>query len=66
MIVKYEYDQDPRYGWAAIDMGEKESGLIVIQDKDGMCYGFTYEDGEMTKTCICMAWNESECACGLY
>ena len=63
MTPTYEYDQDPRYGWVNIDMGDKKEGLIVVQDCDGICYGFTFSDGKMTPTCICSAWSESECAC---
>lgn len=63
MTPKYEYDQDPRYGWVNINMDDDMEGLIVIQDKDGQCHGFKFRDGEMTKTCICSAWNSSECCC---
>lgn len=63
MTPTYEYDMDPRYGWVNINMGDKEEGLVVVQDSDGMCYGFTFGDGKMTPTCICSAWNESECCC---
>lgn len=66
MKTEYVYDQDPRYGWVHIDMEEKKYGLIVVQDESGISYGFNYKDGEMTPTCICNAWDESECGCGLY
>lgn len=65
MQVSYEYDQDPRYGWASIDVSDHVEPLIIIHDETGS-HGFIYSDGEMKPTCICSAWNESECACGLY
>ena len=63
MKVKYEFDQDPRYGWAHIDMEKADSGLIIVVDKDGLSSGFTFSDGEMTPACICQAWSENECVC---
>jgi len=62
MKVSYEYDQDPRYGWASIDLEGKEDELIVIHAPDGS-RGFTYKDGVMIPTCICHAYSASECAC---
>lgn len=63
MECSYVYDQDPRYGWVSISMCGNSEGLIVVQDKDGMFHGFTFEGGEMTPTCICSARHEYECAC---
>ena len=61
--VSWQYDQDPRYGWVSIDTErDRGSSTLIIVDN----YGFTYKDGTMTPTCICSAWNESECSCGLY
>ena len=65
MKVSYDYDQDPRYGWVSIDIEDSKDPLIIIHDESGS-HGFTYNDGEMTPTCICAAWAESECSCGLY
>lgn len=65
MKVSYEYDQDPRYGWASIDLENDREPLIIIHSEDGS-HGFTYSDGMMIPTCICSAWCESECGCGLY
>lgn len=62
MQVSYQYDQDPRYGWASIQIEKGERCLIVVHDETGS-HGFSYENGEMTPTCICSAWNASECAC---
>lgn len=64
MIVSHEYDQDPRYGWASVDLDGQTTGLIVVYD-NGRSYGFNYCKGKMTPTCLCNAWNESECSCGL-
>jgi len=66
MNCSYEYDQDPRYGWVSVNMGDKKEGLIVVQDEGGVCYGFTYSDGKMVATCICNAYSKAECGCGLY
>lgn len=63
MKATYEYDQDPRYGWVNINMEEKTTGTIVVQDSDGVCHGFTFAEGSMTPTCICSAWYEHECSC---
>ena len=65
VTTSWQYDQDPRYGWVSIDMNGEKSALIVVHDEDGS-HGFNYKDGVMTPTCICNAWDESECACGLY
>jgi hypothetical protein len=63
MKVSFEYDQDPRYGWAFIDLGDSSEGLIIIRTDEGS-KGFMYTDGEMKPTCICSAWSRNECACG--
>jgi hypothetical protein len=64
--VTHEYDQDPRYGWASVDIGMAKEVLVVIHSESGGSRGFNYYDGEMTPTCLCNAWSTSECACGLY
>jgi hypothetical protein len=64
--VTHEYDQDPRYGWASVDIGMARKVLVVIHSDSGGSQGFNYYDGEMTPTCLCNAWSASECACGLY
>jgi hypothetical protein len=64
--VTHEYDQDPRYGWASVDIGDNNSVLVIINSACGGSQGFTYYAGEMTPTCLCNAWSASECACGLY
>jgi len=63
MIVKYEYDQDPRYGWASIDVTGFNLPLIVIHSEENGSEGFIYKNGMMIPSCICSAWNESECSC---
>lgn len=63
MKVSYEYDQDPRYGWASISVDGEVENLIVVHTEEGGSYGFSFCDGEMTPTCICHAYSESECAC---
>ena len=63
MKVNYEYDQDPRYGWASIDLEESKDGLIIIHGSEVGSMGFTFKDGIMISTCICHAWSEDECAC---
>ena len=62
MKVKYEYDQDPRYGWASIDLEDNGLGTIIIRD-GSKTHGFEYSDGEMKPICICNAWHSFECAC---
>lgn len=63
MKVTFEHDQDPRYGWVSVDIGEKTSALIVVHSEQYGSRGFEFRDGQMTPTCICHAWNEAECAC---
>lgn len=60
--VLYEFDQDPRYGWVDIETDQEEL-LLVIRDREGKSYGFSFSDGQMEATCICYAWNSSECSC---
>ena len=64
--VTHEYDQDPRLGWASIDIRGDSSVLVVIHSESGGSQGFTYSKGVMTPTCLCVAWSASECSCGLY
>lgn len=61
--VSFQYDLDPRYGWAHIDVISGNETLVVISDKDDISYGFTYFKGEMRPTCICAAREPSECGC---
>lgn len=61
--VSYEYDQDPRYGWIRVDTNDRKELLFVVQDSDGITYGFDFRDGKMTPACICNAYEASECAC---
>ena len=63
MQVSYVYDQDPRHGWANIDMEKSNEGLIVVHDQNGKAHGFKFSDGEMTPTCICSARSDRECSC---
>ena len=63
MRVEYEFDQDPRYGWASINLEGQTTGLIVVHCENSGSRGFTFCKGVMTPTCICHAWNKSECSC---
>lgn len=64
MKVSYEYDQDPRYGWASIDLEGATTGLIIIHTESGnRGFNFSERDGTMTPTCICNAWYSGECCC---
>lgn len=63
MIVSHEHDQDPRYGWASINIGEKKSALIVVHSDEHGSLGFRFEDGEMRPTCICASRTASGCSC---
>lgn len=62
MIVSFEYDQDPRYGWARVDLDGQTTGLIIVVD-NGKHYAFNFCKGEMKPTCICHAYEPSECGC---
>jgi len=64
MKVSYEYDQDPRYGWASVSLDGATTGLIVVHTERGS-FGFNFveRDGTMRPTCLCSAWNEGECTC---
>ena len=62
MLVTHEYDQDPRYGWASIDLEGAKEALIVVHGERGS-HGFMFKDDSMVPTCICSAWNEDECSC---
>jgi len=63
MEVKYEYDQDPRYGWASIDVTEDKDPLIVIHTRSGSKGFSVNSEDELVPTCICSAWSASECSC---
>lgn len=63
MKVSYEFDQDPRYGWASIDVEGKEDALIIVHGAEGGSHGFIFRGGEMIPSCFCSARNEGECAC---
>jgi len=60
--VSYQYDQDPRYGWADIDMGDRAEVLIVVHGPSGS-RGFLCDGKTMTPTCICSARCARECGC---
>lgn len=62
MKVSYEYDLDPRYGWASIDLEGATTGMIMVHSREGSL-GFNYHDGRIIPVCTCSAWNESECGC---
>ena len=62
MKVGFDYDQDPRYGWASIDLSGATTALVVIHSDRGS-EGFNYCRGQMVPTCICSAWSEGECSC---
>lgn len=61
--TSYNYDQDPRYGWVSIDMDKSTSVDIIVQDKGGVSYGYTFRDGNIAPTCICSARSRGECGC---
>lgn len=64
MKVSHQYDQDPRYGWASIDLDGQTTGLIVVHtEKGSFGFNFSEREGTMTPTCICAAWSQSECSC---
>lgn len=63
MKVAYEYDLEPQYGWASIDIGEDKEALIVVNSREHGSLGFTFSNGDMIPACICSAWRESECSC---
>ncbi len=62
MKASYEFDLDPRYGWASVDLEGLSYGMIVVHSTDGS-YGFNFHDGKMIPTCICNAYLSSECCC---
>ena len=71
MKLEYDYDQDPRYGWYRLKLESSDRGTIevIVDDEDGgtlETYVLNTETGEFKPTCMCNAWNESECACGNY
>jgi len=63
MKVEYQYDQDPRYGWASITVDDSKQELIVMHSTSGGSRGFYYDGESFTPTCICSAHELSECAC---
>jgi len=63
MKVTYEYDQDPRYGWASIDLEESTRELVVMHSLTGGTRGYHYDGETFTPTCICSAYFPSECGC---
>ena len=62
MKVSYEYDIDPRYGWARIEVGASNNSLIIMETDNGSI-GFTFDGEAMIPSCICSAWSASECCC---
>lgn len=64
MKCEYLYDQDPRYGWASIELDGRSTATIVIHGEEGS-RGFEYTEktGEFTPVCICHAYHEYECCC---
>ena len=73
MKLKYDYDQDPRYGYYRIKVESKDRSQyrgmveVIVDDEDGgtlAAYSLNTKTGEITPTCMCNAWSESECACG--
>jgi hypothetical protein len=61
--VSYEYDQDPRYGWASIDVTESRNPLIIVYTTKGS-RGYTVNTkGFLVPTCICSATTRGECGC---
>lgn len=64
MRVTYEYDNDPRYGWASVDLEEKTTGLVIVHSNRGSL-GFRFNEREMSMepTCICSARRRHECSC---
>jgi hypothetical protein len=63
MKVNFEHDQDPRYGWANIDLGDKTDALIIVHSTEYGSRGFQFSNGTMTPTCICTARVQGECSC---
>ncbi len=71
MKLKYDYDQDPRYGWyiLKVESGDRRKVEVIVDGEDGgtlATYLLNTETGEVKPTCMCNAWSESECACGNY
>lgn len=64
MKVSFQYNQDPRYGWASVDLEWETTGLIIVQTRSGSVgFNFVELDNSMVPTCICSAHNEGECSC---
>ncbi len=71
MKLHYDYDLDPRYGWYRLRLESKDTNKVdlIIDDAGGgtlATYDLNTETGEITPSCMCNAWSESECACGNY
>ena len=71
MKLEYDYDQDPRYGWYTLKVESSDGARVevIVDGEDGgtlETYVLNTETGEFKPTCMCNAWNESECACGNY
>ena len=71
MKLEYDYDQDPRYGWYRLKVEEEDNSLVevIVDGVDGgtlKAYLLNTATGELKPTCVCNAWNVSECACGNY
>jgi len=71
MKLEYDYDQDPRYGWYRLKVEEGDDSLIevIVDGVDGgtlKAYLLNAATGEFKPTCMCNAWNGSECGCGNY
>ena len=50
MKVSYEYDKDPRYGWASIDVsGERHPRIVIHSDSGSRGYTVDEEGGLMLR-----------------
>ncbi len=61
--VKYEYDNDPKYGWVSINQNDSKEITIVVHSEEHGSLGYKFTDGEMLPICICSAYCPSECSC---
>ena len=62
--ISYLYDQDPRYGWFDVQLPETKNNFeIVVHGFENGSLGFTFDGENFVPTCICSAWNVSECSC---
>lgn len=64
MKAEFLFDQDPRYGWASVDLEGATTGMIIVHAESGS-FGFNFceRDKTMKPICTCHAWSESECGC---